>query len=652
MPTTPDQPTGDRISEARIAQYLRTAMEFLAERGGSARKSEVIEALRSRLSLSKHELALNESGVERWHTWFVFQTIFFQKAGYFTRGGGTWRLLDAGREALATMSAQEMFDVAREKYAEWKRTRPGEDEADDGDDEESPGHVGIGSPTAPPRRTWLIGTGREGELWERFRSDGEIRIGFTTDGEQVGNLGTMTKDEIYARVRALTGDSKPYHTQLACWEFAHEMREGDLVIARAGVRRVLGVGRIIGPYRFDAQAPEYPHSRSVRWFWTKERRLPERVFLHTKTLTDHTRFGDLVDVMLGHRTQAAVDLLGSHKYDSEEIDRFFSAEPVLMDDEPPMPESRPSKGARPTLFSEAFKGKFPKGEDLNDMVRELERKRAIILQGPPGTGKTYIASQLANHFAGDPARVVRVQFHPAYSYEDFIRGIRPNESHFTTVDGPLLEIARRALADPARHVLLIDEFNRGNVARILGEALSLVEGDKRHPSHAVRIALPGRPLPGGDDRSIWLPPNLYLIATMNTADRSIALVDHALRRRFAFIDLEPAFEDPAFEAWLIDEFRPDDSERDTASIAGVKRVVSRLAEAMRLINRRIAAERTLGPGHCLGHSFFCGESGSRDIADWAESVFDREIKPQLREYCADHPKLLAELLGLVPSFAP
>jgi 5-methylcytosine-specific restriction protein B len=640
MPPTPDQPPDGRISEARIAQYLRTAMEFLAERGGSAKKSEVIEALRPRLSLSKYELELNQSGVERWHVWFIFQLIAFQKAGYFARGGGTWRLLDAGREALETMSAQEMFDVAREKYAEWKRTQPGDDD-DDGDE----------SPTNTRTRVWLIGTGKEGEIWPMCRDEGEVRIGFTFDGEQVGDLGAMSREEIYARIRTLAGEPKPYNIQLACWEFAHEMKEGDLVLARAGVRRVLGVGRVTGGYRFDSGAKEYPHRRSVRWFWTQERRLPERVFLHTKTLTDMSRFGDIVDVMLGHRTQAAVDCLGNYKYDSAEIDRYFSAEPVPMDDGVTPAASGTARVNRPTLFSEAFKGKFPKGEDLNDMVRELERKRAIILQGPPGTGKTYIASQLADHFAGDPSRVVRVQFHPAYSYEDFIRGIRPNESHFTTVDGPLLEVARRALADPARHVLLIDEFNRGNVARILGEALSLIEGDKRHPSHAVRLALPGRPLPGGDDRSFWLPPNLYLIATMNTADRSIALVDHALRRRFAFIDLEPAFEDPAFEAWLVDEFRSDESERDAASIAGVKRTVSRLSEAMRQINRRIASERTLGPGHCLGHSFFCGESGNRDIADWAEGVFDREIKPQLREYCADHPKLLAELLALLPSFA-
>jgi 5-methylcytosine-specific restriction protein B len=645
MPTIADQTPDDRISEARIAQYLRTAMEFLAERGGSARKSEVIEALRSRLSLSKYELELNQSGVERWHVWFIFQLIAFQKAGYFARGGGTWRLLDAGRKALATMSAQEMFDVAREKYAEWDRTRPDNDDADSSED------AGDGAAFTVSRRVWLIGTGANAEHWDRFRSEGSVRIGFSYGGQHLGDLAALSREQIYARIREVSGAANPKNGLHACWQFSRQIRENDTVIARSGFGRILGVGTVTGPYRYEHDQPDYAHMLPVRWIDTAERRLPDKVMMPTKTLTEITKEPGYVEALLGQRTQAAVDFLGSRGCDQGEIDRYFASAPTSV----PAPEA-PAAGEHPatsprSLFSETFPGRFLAREELNAMVEELDRKKALILQGPPGTGKTFIATALAEHFAEDPRRVTRVQFHPAYSYEDFVRGIRPSRDHFEAVDGPLVTAARQAMQDSRRHVLLIDEFNRGNVARILGESLSLLEADKRDRRYAVRLGLSGDPLPGGEPHELWLPPNLYILATMNTADRSIALVDHALRRRFSFIDLKPAFEGRAFEDDLVDRFDGDASEQDAREIAELRSAAASTATAMRDINRAIAAERSLGESHCLGHSYFCSDPGNRDIRDWARRIFDREIAPQLREYCADHRGLLERLLSLIPDLA-
>jgi 5-methylcytosine-specific restriction protein B len=387
----------------------------------------------------------------------------------------------------------------------------------------------------------------------------------------------------------------------------------------------------------------------VDWTETSERRLPEKIHTATKTLTEITDDLPYVEVLTGQRTQAAVDFLGSRGCDAGEIDRYFAQPRTGAMVETPRVTDADSPSAPRTLFSEAFPGKFLGRDELNAMVEELERKKALILQGPPGTGKTFIATALAEHFAEAPHRVTRLQFHPAYSYEDLIRGIRPNDDHFEAVDGPLVEAARRAMHDPKRHVLLIDEFNRGNVARILGESLSLIEADKRDRRYAVRLGLAGKPLPGGEPHELWLPPNLYILATMNTADRSIALVDHALRRRFSFIDLKPAFDDRAFEEDLVDRFDGDVGEMDAREVADIKDAAGRIVAAMRDINRRIAGERSLGEGHCLGHSFFCGDPANRDIRDWARRIFEREIKPHLRECCADQPRLLDDLLRLVPS---
>ena len=174
------------------------------------------------------------------------------------------------------------------------------------------------------------------------------------------------------------------------------------------------------------------------------------------------------------------------------------------------------------------------------MLQRLQTKQNLILQGPPGTGKTWLAKKLAYALIGhkDDSKVRPLQFHPNLSYEDFVRGWRPQgDGKLELVDGPFLQMLEDAQPDlDSKHVMVIEEINRGNPAQIFGEMLTLLEADKRNEGEALALAYPRKP-----GERVHIPPNVYVIGTMNVADRSLALVDLALRRRFAFFDLEPIF---------------------------------------------------------------------------------------------------------------
>ena len=171
-------------------------------------------------------------------------------------------------------------------------------------------------------------------------------------------------------------------------------------------------------------------------------------------------------------------------------------------------------------------------ENFNTLLVD---KKQVIFQGPPGTGKTYVAQKLANHLAGSNDRVTLVQFHPSYAYEDFVQGFRPalvnGQPGFELKDGPLLQAARRARKERhEKHFLIIDEINRGNLAKVFGELYFLLE----YRDESITLQYQRE-----DEVKFSLPSNLYIIGTMNTADRSIALVDLALRRRFYFVEFHP-----------------------------------------------------------------------------------------------------------------
>ncbi|HWO24566.1 MAG TPA: AAA family ATPase [Kofleriaceae bacterium] len=268
-------------------------------------------------------------------------------------------------------------------------------------------------------------------------------------------------------------------------------------------------------------------------------------------------------------------------------------------------------------------GVFHSEDQLKTMLARLRAKKNLVLQGAPGVGKSFLASRLAYALleARDDSRIEQVQFHPSYSYEDFVRGYRPTgeAGKFELKDGPFTSFCKRAAADGDRpHVLIIDEINRGNLSQVFGELFLLLEADKRGGSGVTPIYShkPGEKL--------VVPENLYVIGTMNIADRSLALVDFALRRRFAFITLEPQFTAPSFRAWLR-ERKMKDSLCD--------RIIQRMTE----LNERIAADIALGAAYRVGHSFFCprGDDFSTLDEGWFRDIVATEIDPLLREYWHD-----------------
>ncbi|MEW1965730.1 AAA family ATPase [Micrococcus sp. NPDC078436] len=286
-------------------------------------------------------------------------------------------------------------------------------------------------------------------------------------------------------------------------------------------------------------------------------------------------------------------------------------------------------------------GGFLEKDELEAILRTWRQKKNLILQGPPGTGKTWLAKRLARVLVGtaDEDLITSVQFHPTVSYEDFVRGWRPaGDGTLTLVDGVLLQIAQRAAAEPDRvHVLVVEEINRGNLAQIFGEMLTLLEADKRTAEQAMRLAYMQK-----DEKPFHLPENLYVVGTMNLADRSLAMVDFALRRRFGFADLTPQFELP-WVTWVGERV-------DGADEADVQR----LGGALKALNTQIVAAPGLGEQYQIGHSFLTPGKNERglEFRPWAESVIRQEIRPLLTEYWFDQPAqvdaAVSDLLAALP----
>ena len=262
---------------------------------------------------------------------------------------------------------------------------------------------------------------------------------------------------------------------------------------------------------------------------------------------------------------------------------------------------------------------------LETILHRLQTKQNIILQGPPGTGKTWLAKRLAYALIGhkDDSKVRALQFHPNMSYEDFVRGWRPDgNGGLTLVDGPFLQLCDAARQDPdGKHVIVIEEINRGNPASIFGELLTLLEADKRSPNDALALAYPKPDEPG---ERFHVPPNVYVIGTMNTADRSIAMLDLALRRRFAFFNLEPQLND-AWREWVSAECGiPDD-------------FLTNVAQRIASLNAQIAADPNLGHQFRIGHSHVTPPPGASidDPTQWFTEIVETEIAPLLQEYWFD-----------------
>lgn len=273
-------------------------------------------------------------------------------------------------------------------------------------------------------------------------------------------------------------------------------------------------------------------------------------------------------------------------------------------------------------IEQAMDGLFMDQAEFERLLNVWRPKLNMVLQGAPGVGKTFIAQRLAYALMGqkDPSRVEMIQFHQSYGYEDFIQGYRPTEAGgFRLQDGVFFRFCQRAAEDPTRpYVFIIDEINRGNLSKIFGELMLLIEHDKRSPTYAARLAYSSEA-----DPPFYLPKKLHILGMMNTADRSLSLVDYALRRRFSFVTLEPAFSSPRFVAHLQERGMQLD-------------IIRAITEGMGSLNAAIAEDKVnLGPGFRIGHSFFVPGDGQPMDRAWFEQVVETEIRPLLMEYWFD-----------------
>ena len=256
-------------------------------------------------------------------------------------------------------------------------------------------------------------------------------------------------------------------------------------------------------------------------------------------------------------------------------------------------------------------------ENYDKLVALLKHKKNIILQGAPGVGKTFTAKRLAYSLIGaeDDSRIEIVQFHQNYSYEDFVMGYRPTETGFELRNGVFYDFCEKARCDIENdYYFIIDEINRGNLSAVFGELLMLVESDYR--DKPVRLVYK-------KDKLFSVPHNVYIIGMMNTADRSIAMIDYALRRRFSFFTMKPGFDSEGFVNWQNKVNHP---------------AFNTVIDEIKILNNEIAEDDSLGEGFCIGHSYFVYDEKNPPVCGiemWLKNVIEYDICPMLDEYWFD-----------------
>ena len=428
---------------------------------------------------------------------------------------------------------------------------------------------------------WIYSPGDNASMWDEFYKSGIMGIGW----DDVTDLkGFSSKEEIKDYMKKVYDPSYSYKNNAHClWQFANEIKVGDVIFVKKGMHKIIGKGIVTSDYIYDTSRSTYKHIRKVDWQNKGEWEHPGQAVM--KTLTNISAYPDYVQKLLAlfaEDTSEEVSEQKEIKYPLYSKDDFLNE--VYMDE-----------------------------DTYNTLTELLEAKYNVILQGAPGVGKTFAAKRLAYSIMGqkDTSRVAMVQFHQSYSYEDFIQGYRPSKDGFELENGTFYKFCKEAEEDNERsYFFIIDEINRGNLSKILGELMMLIEKDKR--GEKIKLLY--------SNEWFTVPQNVRIIGMMNTADRSLALMDYALRRRFAFFDFAPAFSSEGFKNYLAEKNSPK---------------LESLITAVESLNNTISSDESLGDGFRIGHSYFCTDGEITD--EWLKSVVEYEVIPLIKEYWFDEP---------------
>lgn len=446
-------------------------------------------------------------------------------------------------------------------------------------------------PEEPPTKTvdsnvketdyWIYSPGDNACMWDEFFKNGIMGIGW----DEVTNLKDFaSKEEIKEFMKKVYDASYSYKNNAHClWQFANEIKVGDVVFVKKGMHKIIGRGVVTSDYIYDSSRDTYKHIRKVDWQNNGEWEHPGQAVM--KTLTNISAYTDYVQKLL--------DLFAEDTPEEVSEQKEIKYPPYSKDD----------------FLNEVYMDE----DTYNTLTELLEAKYNVILQGAPGVGKTFAAKRLAYSIMGqkDTSRVAMVQFHQSYSYEDFIQGYRPSKEGFELENGAFYKFCKEAEEDNERpYFFIIDEINRGNLSKILGELMMLIEKDKR--GEKIKLLY--------SNEWFTVPQNVRIIGMMNTADRSLALMDYALRRRFAFFDFAPAFSSEGFKNYL--------AEKNSPKLESLITVVESL-------NNTISSDESLGDGFRIGHSYFCTDDEITD--EWLKSVVEYEVIPLIKEYWFDEP---------------